>query len=402
MESTPLSTILNRIDSFQDLSGTEAQFKVRFLDAALRKYRRETQLPWMLIQGTLRVFDNVLVYPVPAGFDEIGYLENNQGIDNKYNNYGNRARFKFTSLQQFYENPDVRNNMAEIWDQGTKFLGVRYKDTNLGSVKLNSAETVADWTASGDASNPTLDNVFYKEGNGSIKITIVNSTGSAVIKNVNTSLNDSLYKQKYEFRDIYLDGVPTSIELRLQTDDSNYLTTTVTSQFSGQAFKADAWNTVAIDLNEATEVGTFDSSSIASEKMILTGAPSGTYYVDASYMRKWRPFDFWYYSSYQVKTLGNNVASQEYFMNSSEVYSSDSELVAPSEFIDVIMYEAMIMAAMDQKKKSLVERFLQMGAEAELSLYRQYPSMMPLITTNRWRFNFETSNYNDNGYGYRH
>ncbi|NCN07047.1 MAG: hypothetical protein GW946_04390, partial [Candidatus Pacebacteria bacterium] len=291
---------------------------------------------------SLKVFDGVLEYPVPNDYDELAYPDDPRNDSN----YAARARFRFTSLQQFYENPDYRNDIAEIRDGNEVFLGVRYSPSGVASQILNNAEDEDDFTASADADSVAEDLVNYKEGNGSIQVAITNSADTATVKNTFDSFTDADYKKKYHFKWIYLDAVPTSVTLRFQVDDSDYLETTgITTQFSGQPFKADSWNLVAHDLNEATEVGTISTSSVwASEKIILIGAATGTYYIDASYLRQWTLLDLWYYSLYNVALVASTTADQEFFMNSSEVYSTDSKLIGDLEWADCVMYEAMLSA----------------------------------------------------------
>lgn len=395
VQSTLLSTILNRMKRNQALSRAEDQDLIRDLDEAIRTNRRETQLPWTLQKGSLRVFDDVLEYPVPSDYDELAYIDSSK--DEGY--YSARARFQFTSLQQFYENLDYRNDLAEIRDGNQIFLGVRYKPTSLSSQLLNNAEDYTEWTVSDDATAVVNETVLYKKGNGSVKITIVSSTGTATIKNTFTAFTDANYKKKYHFKLIYLDAVPTSIAMRFQVDDSNYLETTgITTQFSGQPLKADAWNLIAHDLNTATATGTVSTTStFASEKIILTGASSGTYYLDESNLREWELMDFWYYSKYNVALVGSTTANQEYFYNSSEVYSSDSSLVADSEWVDAIMYDAMLTALVDLKEKEYLDFYIAKRSEAWSKLVRDYPSMKPVIITKKYRFTTDFNRLEDYG-----
>jgi len=391
MQSTPLSTILNEIDSYQELSRIEEQFKVRFLDEGLRGLRRKTQFPWTLKKGTLKVFQDVLEYPVPDDYDEMAYQDSQKGAGF----YGQRARYKYTSVQQFFEDPTNRNTIAEIFDEGTRFLGVNYKDFSASSVLLSQSETQSLFTVSGDATTATLDNVIFKVSNGSMRISITNSSGVATIVDTFTSISDSNYKQKYYFRWIYLDAVPTSIELRLQTDNSNYLSSgALTTQFSGQALKADDWNLLAFDLNEATETGTFDSDNIASQAVIFTGASTGEYRLDASYMRQWDLQDLWYYSAFNVKTVGASIADQQYFFKSG-IYSTDSSLVSDSEWTDVIKYDAMTMMSADLKESNLFAFFTAKRQEAWNLLLEKYPSLKPLIITTTWRLRSQMGGSNE-------
>jgi len=393
IQSIALSTILNRMKRWQSISRAEDSALVRDLDEALRTNRRDIQLPWTSQKGSLRVFNGVLEYPIPADYDELAYIDSNKNDLS----YGQKARFKFTSFKEFYENPDYRNDIAEIRDGNETFLGVRHTDSGVFSSQLNDAEDADLFTTSGDASDETDETVVYKEGNGSVRITITNSTDLATIKNTFSSFSQARYKQMYHFKWIYLDAVPASLSLRLHIDGSNYLETTgITTQFSGQALKADSWNLVAHDLNLATENGTISTSPVwAYEEIDLVEADTGTYFIDSSYLRQWTLMDFWYYSKYQIITLGNTVANQEYFMDSDEVYSSDSKLIGDSEWIDAIMYDAMMTALADLKETENLNFISGKRDEAWDKLIMAYPSMSPLIITNTYRMQ---TDYNQDTY----
>jgi len=331
------------------------------------------------------VFPDIKEYPVASGHDELAFLDKNN-----VESYSDAARFYNTSIKQFYEMVMTnRNLLTELWDEGTKMLGVDYKGGGLSSQLLNSAETASEYTGSDDAGTPVKDTVFYKKGNASMKVPITLSTGTATIKNTFTAFTDTKYKSKYHFKWIYFPTVPTSVTLRLQVSDTVYIETTgITTQFAGQAFKAGQWNLVAQDLNEAIEVGTISTaSSWASEKIILIGAATGNYYIDQSDLREWELFDYWYYTRYFVKTLTSNIPDQEFFFNNSEVYSTDSELVGDDEWIDVIMYDALLITINVKENDKIYDEIRRRRETAWNALQSKYPDMIPLITTQRYRFN---------------
>ena len=391
MQSTVLSTILSRMNRWQDIERIEEQFKIRDLDNALREQKREINPPWTLRKRTLRIFSGVVEYPVADDHDELAFLEP-QNIES----YRDSARFYNTSIKQFVQQVNsTRNLLSEIWKDGSKILGVNYKTKQVGSQLLSTAEVASDYTASEDASDITKDNVVAKKGNSSIRFNVVNSAGMAVVKNTFTAFLDTKYKNKYHFRYIYLGGVPTSIDLRLQTDDSNYLTGNITTQFGGQALKINDWNLIAVDLNTATEVGSFDNTSIASEMVILNDAPTGVYYLDESSIKEWELFDYWYYGLNSIITLGNTSPDQKYLFNSSEVYSTDSKIVGDDEWIDAIMYDAMLVSINEKENSVIYQEIKGRREKAWTKLTERYPSMVPVIVTQKYRFN-----HNPGGSGY--
>ena len=352
----------------------------------------KTQLPWTLKKTTLKVFKDVLEYPVASDHDEMAYFDNDE------KSYGQRARFFYTSLQQFYEDVENnRNQLAEIWDNNTQYIGCRYTPPNAASVLVNNAETASQFSVAGDATAVALDEVTFKEGNGSMKVTITASANTATVTNTSTSRNDDeTYKKKYYFRRIYLDAVPTSVTLRYGNDASNYIASAaLTTQFSEQAMKADDWNLFAFDMNGATVTGTLDDTAFDYEAVVFNTAPTGTYYIDASYVRSWDLLDYWYYSKNHTETVSATSPNQEYFYNSSEVYSTDTKLAGPSEWADVIMYQALLYTYADEENERVYKKLEASRDLAWNALFAQYPSSRPMIITLRHRFETDFNRINN-------
>lgn len=381
MQSITLSDLLDRMNRYQKIAVIEEQYKVRDLDEAIRTLRREFQTPWSLKKSTLRVFDDVLTYPVADDHDQLAYLDNQLDSNNLYDT---KARFFFTSLQQFYENPDYRNDLAEIWDGGTKYLGVRYKTLNAGSQRL-SGKTLANYAASGDASGLALDGVIFKEDNQSISFVNTPSTNVATVVDSFTSFSDSEYKRKYYFRWIYLTALPTSITLKFGNDSSDYLYKILTTQFSGQGFKVNDWNLLGMDLNTATPVGTITNTAFDWESVSLNSAPIGNYYIDNSYLRDWTLMDYWYYSTYYCMSSVASVADQEYFFNGAS-YALDTSLIGDINYIDVVLYDAILTGLADSEDKGVIELINSKRKQAWVKLEENYPSMKPIIITSKHTF----------------
>ena len=384
MNKTLLSTIISRMNRYTLPAQIDEAFKVRDLDEALRSIRRETQTPWTMQKATLKVFPDVLEYPLASDHDEIAYLDVSNNTFFPFS-----AQFRYTSLKQFFQDPTNRNEIAEIWDGSVRFLGVNYKDTPEKSTLIDNAEDVSLWTASGDASSPTLDIVTFAEGSSSIAFTVTNSSGTATMRGeLPSTVQDARYKKKYKFIKVYLAAVPTSITLKLEVDGSNHLSGVVTTQFSGQAFKANDWNVLAINLDTATAAGTITTASIfAYHTITLTGAASGTYFIDASYLREWTLLDYWYYSKNNIVISGSTNADREYFIDDSlsPNYSTDLSLVGDTEWADVIMYDAMLTEYVDTKDPTRAE-IEKKRDRAWNDLITNYPSEKPLVTTNRYNF----------------
>lgn len=388
-ETTLLSTIINRMNRWQSVyRNTEEQHLVYDLDEALRTLQREHQTPWTLRKSTLRVFSEQLEYPEASDHLRLAYIEGQE------ESYEDKPKPYYTSIQEFYEDPNNQSQIAEIWDQGSSFLGVRNKNLANSLRIIDSCELDDGYTISGDFTAKAIDNVLYKTGNGSLRLTLVSSAGTALIEKTFTAFTDTLYQRKYKFVRIYLSAVPTSINLRLGADSSNYLLKNVTTQFAGQALKAGDWNIIAIDANAPdSTVGTVDTSTSFDYYAIqLVGAASGLYYIDEVSWREWALMDYWYYSKNNVATIGNTVATQPYFMNSSEVYSTDSMLIGPKAYADVAMYDALLTALGDVENAKVFSVILRKREKAWETLLKEFPSMEPMITIHYWRFASQMGN----------
>jgi len=368
------------MDRFQSISVVEEQYKVRDLDAAIRYYRRLFQFPQSLQKTTLRVFKDQLEYPVPSGYDALAFF------DNKQKKWDRDFRQAYTSIKEFYEDPNVYNDVADIWDGNDRFLGVRYDSGKATSQLVSGAEDVSKYTGSGDAGTPVLDSVFFWEGSSSVRFPVTLNTNSATFTWSFDTISDSNYKQKYFFVKMYFPTVPTSVSLRFGNDSSNYLSTSVTTQFSGQSFKAGDLNILAIDLNTATTTGTITTSSFDYAAAVVSGVTTGNYYVDSSYLKGWELLDLWYYSKNLIALTGSTTANQEYFMNSSGVYATDSSFVGETEFVDVIRYQALQLTAIDRKDKDLLALFKEKTVDAEAALFSEFPSLRPNVTTSTYNF----------------
>ncbi len=367
-DTTMLATLLRRMRRFQSIASAEEADLIEDIDSAIRFFRRKHHFPWTLKQTTLRVFPDVLEYPVAEDHDALAYLDSSDG------EFEQKMRPKYTSLIDFYQDPDNRSLLAELWDGACQYLGIRDKSFNTGSsIIIDSVEVDSGYTLSGDATTKTLDTVYRKKGNNSLRVTVVASTGSAGFSHTFTALNDSLVLRKYYFRYVYLSGLPDSITLRFGSSASAYYSATVTTQFSGQAFKINAWNLVAFDLNAAAMTGTVNTASLAYEAFFFTNAPSGTYYFDESSIKAWELADYWYYSKYIVLTAAATSPDSEYFLSEANVYSTADMLVGDTAFADCVMYDACLTSVSNKLQ------------DAFTSLLEVYPDMEPLISTNYYR-----------------
>lgn len=379
--SLTLANLIGRMNLYTPINNKGEVLKVNAIDQTIRKLRRKIQPPWTLKKSTLRIFADVLEYPIASDHARLAFLD-----DKKQNEtFSERPRYVFTSIKDFYEDLTYRNDLAEIWDRGTRYLGVRNKTSpGLTSQVVDNADSISNFTVAGDAGTPVLDNVVFQTGNSSIRIPITLSSGTATIRDTVNSISDNDYKRKYYFRWVFLDSAPTSIQLQYGPDSSNYKYANVTTQFSGAPFAADDWNLLAMDLNTASTQGTV-ATTFAYEGIVLTGAATGTYYLDASYLRGWILQDYWYYMSSNVLE-DDGVTYKDYFAPDGATYDIADVLLGDDVWADVIGLEACIPLLSDDKEKDLKMDVQNDAKAAWADFYAVYPDLVPQMITTVYRF----------------
>ena len=399
--SVTLQNLLNRMNRWQTIYSIETQFKVSDLDDALRTIKRKHNLPFFQKMGTIKIFQDVYIYRPPEDLDHMIF------VDYPQNDlpFGAHMRARFTSLQQFWEDPDYRNDIAEIWDNGQLTLGIRNKtwenEQGITSQQINDASSIEGYTTHDDAHDIRLDYVNYVTGSSSLAFNVIDSSGVATVDNEFTSFNDPQYKRKWFFIWLYFSGLPSSVDLRFGVDSSNYLSKNVTEQFSGIPLTANQWNLVAFDLNDADMTGLIDEQSLFGWfSFSLNDAPSGEYNLDSSYLRGWELANIWYYSKYAVKSEGATRADKQYFVDPiTGEYNTNDALVGEEPWADVVMYEAIMNGLTDEQNESVLPKMLAKRDEAWEKLAEIWPDMKQQVNTTRYRYDTDYSAPFDNGLG---
>jgi hypothetical protein len=392
VQYTTLQTIINRMKRWQTAASVEDVYLVRDIDEAIREYDRKYKWPWMLTRSSIRVFNDILIYPVDDNFHSLAIL------DNYKKTFEERARFRYTSIPEFLEDIDNRNDVAEIWDGGKRYLGIRYDSPGSNSRVVDTAQSDDNFTASGVADDIAEDSVVTLEDNRkSIRFTVTGS-GTATVESTFLAFAQQNIERSYFFIDIYLGAVPTSVTLKIGSSASNYYSTSVTTQFSGQSLVV-GWNRLAMDINTATVTGSPDTNALAYQSISLVGATASTCYISASYLRTWSLMDLWIYINAHVAVDGSTVPTKRYFLNEDQnTFEQLDRIIGDEEWVDVIMFTA-LMSTMSDKENSAVKGDLMIKrAEAWDDLKSKYPTLEPIMITQSYRFNndFQTrGDYND-------
>ena len=377
--TTKLSTILNDMNAYQTIQTIDEAYKVRFIDSAIKDETPSYKLPFRRRKTSMRVFPGVILYPLFSDYEELSYMDN-QGQE-----YEDRARFKFQSYNEFLEDKDYRNDLAEVYQDGVVFLGCRYEPLNAISTLVNNYTDVTKYTYSGDVTSLAKDDVTFYDGQSSILATVVNNTGVMQVEDIFNQYVDSTYKRKYNFRWLFIPSGVTAITMKYGLDSSNYLYKDVSTQFSGAPFEADNWNLVAFDLNTANTVGTI-TGTFGWEAIQIANPPSGYYYFNSSYVKSWSLLDCYYYTKNNVIKADGITWSEQFIDTSTEAYDLSDTLIGPREWANYIGYQAMLRCLADKQDDALYGKIFGMISTAEKKLKDRFPVVKPLITNSNWRF----------------
>lgn len=365
---------------WQTAASVEDIYLVRDIDEAIRQYDRMYKWPWMLSRRSIRVFNDIIIYPVDNDFHSLAIL------DNYEKDFASRARVRYTSIAEFLEDIDGRNDVAEIWDGGQKYLGIRYNANGSTSRVVDTAQSDDGWTASGVADDIAEDTVVtLGDMPKSIRFTATGA-GTATVESAILAFAHQNIERSYFFIDVYLHAAPTSITLKIGSSASNYYSGSVTTQFSGQPLVV-GWNTLAIDINTATVTGSPNVNALAYQSIDIVGATAGTYYVSASYLRTWSLMDLWIYINTHITEEGNTSPTKRYFLDEdANTYEGSDRLVGDQEWVDVVMYTALMGTMSDKENSAVKSDITTKMSSAWESLKGKYPSLEPIMITQSYRF----------------
>ena len=327
--STTLGTLINRMDRYQAISKIDAVYKVQDIDDAIRSARRICKFPWDIMQKNLKIFADIVSYNPESDFDGLAYLDDNS----KYKT--DKPDFQYTSLKQFFEDPTNRNLIAEIWNEGQRTLGVKYKNAGLSQIIIDNCSDETKYSVSGDFISKELEEINTAVSSYAIKLNCTENTDIATVSCYFTDFIDAEYKKKYFFVYLYLASVPTSIDLKLKKDDDNYLSKNILTQFDGSIFKAGEYNVLAFDLNDCIVEGA-TGGEFNSYDLTLNGISTGTYYIADSFLKEWKNLNYAYYSNKRIKTT-ENVYKEQFLSVETNEYDLTDVLIGEDIFSDIIL-----------------------------------------------------------------
>lgn len=390
METTPLSSLFVKLNFFKDIEKQDSLYKAIALDDSLNECRRGNRLPWSIQKSSLILFKDILYYKTAAGHDSLLDLEKGE-VDF----YGEAASYFNTDLRQFIEIVKrQRNLLTQTYINNTKVLGIRNIAEEILQVITDTAGDADNYSAESNATKIGLNNIYTLNDNKSISFNITDTP--AEIKNTyEDSYSDDNYLEKYYIRRVYLKAIPTSIELRLQTSDADYIGKTLTEQVTGLPFVSGDWNYVGFAIEEGTETGSFDSDNIASSKIIPTGY-TGIMYVGYDSIDEFLIQQYWFYSKYLIISENSSVPDKEQFFDySTNDYNINDSIVGPTKWIDTVIIKAKKQLLLGIENEYLRNSVSKREKEATQEMDRNFPNQEPKLTTvrRRWQDNPEEINY---------
>lgn len=209
-----------------------------------------------------------------------------------YTNDGLR-KFTYQPAKTFYTKRE--NNKYTIeYINGKRFVIIRH-DVTSSIIEIDAMDAVG--TKSGGS--VALNEHNYLFGSAAIEATFTDA-GVTLTDTLATAIDISDYLKGVVILPAYLSDASklTSIELRLQTDASNYYKVISTADSIGDYFK-DGWNFMRFQMASKTTVGSPDATDIASWKIIGTTATGQTLTIifDKFTIQKFAPYYFQYYSN---------------------------------------------------------------------------------------------------------
>lgn len=321
-----------------------------YANEALRLVRRKWDIPSSKYVSQLIVYQDVTTYPIPDGYKTFGGLMLQEKLNDPFS-------VRYVREDDFWRNFPIGSVIVSDRRNGVdRSLLVNLNGSlRLNSYLLNSCDTYngnGTWTAntaSSDASGVATDTLFYRQGSGSVRFNItVGQSGNDYAEIYNSGMtavnmsDPSVKSIGTFFVWVYLPSSTnyTSFTARWGSSTSDYYESTVTTQFSGNAF-VQGWNLLGFDWTSATTTGTPDDTAIDYALFRATYPSDFTSQtglrVDWFVMREKCITDLHYYSDNLVID-GTTLQPKDTFESATD---TNSYLNVDPAFVDWILYDTM-------------------------------------------------------------
>lgn len=236
------------------------------INSAVRYVKTQAQLPGYEREYEFDYSDDLHIYLLPTGVDELNWLRYDDDDKNK------RGRFSRRPSEYLFERFSTQGGETRLfgWYNGNNLNNLVVVALNtVSSLPIDSFDydNATNWIATNDATNVRDDLITYKEGAGSLAFDVdVSSsvTNRATLTKTVSAYDLQPYIDKGHFRAwAYIPDVTnfTSISFSWGTDGSNYYKQTVTTAYDGSAF-ADGWQKLDLPWVGSTAVGSPDATNI--------------------------------------------------------------------------------------------------------------------------------------------
>ena len=341
---------------------------------AIREIRRGRTFPWQRRTVSFEFFTDVFEYALPSDFDSFikpheGMLESTD--EGTYLLYGRD--------KDFFANSNY--GLALSWDRATRLLLAR-QDGEADVLMDGFGDDSTEYTLAGDASNAVSDDVYFKEGEASLRFDITASAGySDVSRTIESPLDLTEYLNKgYAFLWVYMPTVLSSVTLRYGSDASNYYEiASITTTALGSSFGT-GWNLIKFTLDDAVSTGSPDITAIDYYLVRLnhSSVTDTDFRIDGLNFRLPSIFDF-PYNSKHVVTSSTGTYQESVTAGSDNILGDDT-------FEAVIMWKAVEWAgAFPLRDIDLRDMANAEYKKAIVDFNRNYPSTQALLQSNYYR-----------------
>lgn len=348
---TNLSSLINR-------SASEI-----LLDVDLAETKRITSLGL--------VFNSVYDYSSPSD------LKGNRIIDIRPQ-AGRKGDVWPQRFNQWFDKKKWLKNQNQFTVQHNQSVKSLRVDAPFLSAPITISDTgsTSSWSASGTASNITIDTVYNVAGAGALQFDV--STGTGYIENAALSavdLSDHVGIAQ-EFFWAYFPSVPTSVSLRWGSSSSDYYSYSMTSQADGTSFRS-GWNLLTSPWAGLTPTGTpvdtaydyvrftvVSPTNLVGVKFCSLTSNLGSY-LEAEYYSK-------FFFRTQAGVFQETISASELVDSPDTIYLNVDTESYPIVFSKVMCGVSQQLQADDAKKD--LEHFEKMYTKSLLRYKNMYPS----------------------------
>lgn len=217
--------------------------------------------------------------------------------------------------QQYNKDFDLQKQYSVKPDFTPRYNGalrtIRINAPNLAQgTQVSAADIVSGangtWSASGGASAPINNSLFYTDGvNGSVQTNLAAGQFTGSLQNSTLTavdLTNNFNNNATQFFMVYMPNAAsiTALELQMGSSTANYYhLTNITTTWQGTAFQ-NGWNLIAVPFPSMTTVGTPKITAINFLKVVFTydGTAQNQVLINQFYSRIGTIFMMEYYSKY--------------------------------------------------------------------------------------------------------